>query len=81
MAAQKFEKGASVWQMFNDYWKMCQELWIPEDEDEYWEKVIDLSNEFYKKYQNPFAKSLAMALVEELDRKWKEQGGRNVKTK
>ena len=81
MAAQKFEKGASEWQMFTDYWKMCQELWIPEDQDEYWEKVIDLSDKFYKKYQNPFARSLTIAIVEELDRKWKERRDRNGKNK
>lgn len=83
MAATKFAKGSEEWQMFNDYWRLCQEIWIVEDSDEYWEDVVYKANQFYKKYNTEFSKELALALTEELERKQKQQknGGKDVKTK
>ena len=66
-----FGKGSEEWQMFADYWKLCQELWEPENTDEYWENVIKMTDLFYKKYKTPFAKDLTVALVNDLDRRVK----------
>ena len=55
--------------MMQDYWKMMQEYWEPEKNDIYWEKLIAAANIFYKTYQTTFAKALAVALVEEANRK------------
>ena len=57
--------------MLQDYWKLMQEYWEPENNDIYWEKLIAAANIFYKNYQTPFAKALAVALVEEANRKGK----------
>lgn len=64
-----FGKGSEEWQMFTDYWKLCQGLWNPEQTDKYWEEVIRQTDLFYKKYKTPFAKGLVVALAEELDRR------------
>lgn len=74
MASKRFEKGSEEWQVFTEFWKICQQFWEPEDNDEYWEQVIDSTNEFYKKYKENneiFAKEIALALVDTLDKKWR----------
>ena len=66
---KKFAKGSSEWMMFMDYWTLCQKYWEPEESDSYWENLIDATDDFYKKYNTDFAKSLALTLVNELERK------------
>lgn len=69
MGAQKFEKGSEEWQMFMDYWELCQKHWIPDDTDEYWQGLIDGINAFYKKHNTPFARGLYYALHCEIERR------------
>lgn len=72
MASKRFEKGSEEWAMFREYWALCQRFWEPEDNDEYWEQVIDSTNDFYKKYRENneiFAKEIVLALVDALDKK------------
>ena len=69
MASKKFEKGSEEWQLFKDFYILCQELWEPEQTDGYWEDVKKQADVFYKKYNTSFAKALAVALVEDLDRR------------
>ena len=71
MAEKKFEKGSEEWQMFMDYWALCQKYWEPDDSDVYWENLIKDTDGFYKKYNTDFARSLSMALVNESERKSK----------
>ncbi len=67
MAGKKIVRGSEEWQMFQDFWKLSQELWEPESNDGYWEKVIRLTDEFYQKYRTPYAKGFALGLVNALD--------------
>lgn len=69
MAEIKFAKGSEEWQLFIDYWELCQKYWRPEDNDDYWESVVKETDVFYKKYNSQFARSLALTLVEELERR------------
>ena len=55
--------------MFMDYWALCQKYWEPDDNDDYWESVVKETDVFYRKYNSEFAKSLALTLVNELERK------------
>ena len=66
---KKFAKGSSEWMMFMDYWTLCQKYWEPDDNDDYWESVVKETDVFYRKYNSEFAKSLALTLVNELERK------------
>lgn len=72
MAEVKFAKGTEEWELFRDYWNLCQSVWKIENNDDYWQDVVDLTDKFYKKYQSRFARELALALVCELERKSKE---------
>lgn len=70
---KKFAKGSSEWMMFMDYWTLCQKYWEPDDNDDYWELVVKETDVFYRKYNSEFAKSLALTLVNELERKSRQR--------
>ena len=70
---KKFAKGSSEWMMFMDYWALCQKYWNPDDNDDYWESVVKETDVFYRKYNSEFAKSLALTLVNELERKSRQR--------
>lgn len=70
---KKFAKGSSEWMMFMDYWTLCQKYWEPDDNDDYWESVVKETDVFYRKYNSEFAKSLALTLVNELERKSRQR--------
>lgn len=71
MAEQKFTKGSEEWMMFNDFWKLCQSFWIPEDTDEYWGGLHDALTTFGNKYGR-FAKKLSLAYMNEMERKFND---------
>lgn len=73
MASVKFEKGSSEWYMFQEYWKLCQKFWIPEDNDEYWEEVVKETNDFYEKYKDiNLGKEIALAFLKSIDNQCKK---------
>ena len=68
MAEVKFVKGSEEWQMFMDYWALCQKYWIPEESDEWWENALHEIDVFAKKYgATVFVRRLGIALVDELE--------------
>ena len=69
MGSVKLLKGSEESEMFQDYWKMMQSVWSVENTKEYWEKVVEDTDRFYRKYQTEFSKELALALANELERK------------
>lgn len=72
MAEVKFIKGSEEWQMFMDYWALCQKYWKPEDSDEWWEEVLHEIDVFAKKYGSTvFVRGLCMAFADELEAKHK----------
>lgn len=74
MAEVKFAKGSEEWQMFMDYWALCQKYWEPEDSDEWWEETLHEIDVFAKKYGSTvFVRGLCMALVNELELKAKSR--------
>ena len=70
---KKFAKGSSECMMFMDFWTLCQKYWEPDDNDDYWESVVKETDVFYRKYNSEFAKSLALTLVNELERKSRQR--------
>ena len=73
MASVKFEKGSCEWYMFQDYWKLCQKFWNPEDNDKYWEAVVSETNNFYEKHKDVMlSKEIMLALIDCLEKKNKE---------
>ena len=73
MSAIKLQKGTEEFEMFRDYWKMLEENWGVEDSEAYWNKVIEDTDAFYRKYETEFSKALALALINELERKEKDE--------
>ena len=73
MAEVKFEKGSKEWDMFMDFWKMCQKHWIPDETEEYWIALSNDINDFYKKHKTSFAKRLYWALHQEMEQKMKDR--------
>ncbi len=72
MSTEKFSKNSTLWQLFADFWGMCQELWGVEDNDAYWNEVVTKTRKFAEKYNGySFAERLASALVDELEHKSK----------
>lgn len=71
MAEMRFPKGSEEWQIFMDYWALCQKYWIPEKSDEWWEVALHDLDVFAKKYGSTvFVRGLCMALVNDLQIKY-----------
>lgn len=76
MSSKKFDKGSAEWAMFQDFWKLTQAFYIPEENQEYWAKFIDASDEFYEKHKAvPLSKKLSLALADALEEEWKRMKG------
>lgn len=73
MAGKKIVKGSEEWQMFQDFWKLAQEIWEPEDTDEYWEAVDKKTKVFYEKYHTLYARGFAIGIINALDSVYKER--------
>ena len=68
---KELKKGDTEYEIFNDYWKIVKEYNIPEDADEYWERLINASDEFYKKYDCQYATDLILAFITSRETIWK----------
>lgn len=69
---KKFGKGTEEWQMFTDFWKLCQSYWVPEDKDEYWEQLMKDADSFCKVYNSEFAKGIALAFINAKERELRD---------
>jgi hypothetical protein len=77
MASVKFGKDSREWALFRDFWKLCQDYWNVEyDNNVYLTQMIDdfkdLSNNRYKDI--PFAVHLSVAFMDYVDRQIKSHG-------
>ena len=77
MAKVKFSKGSEEWVLFMDFWQICQDYFIPEDNDTYWENLIEVISVFTEKYKNTknydFAKRVSIAFIESREKVLNEQ--------
>lgn len=74
MAEKRFVKGSEEWVIFQDFYKLCQSVWIIEDSDEYWYHVKNELDIFWKKYKGDiFAKYLGFSLLNTLEEKEKRR--------
>lgn len=68
----EWSKGSDNWMMFNDFWRLNQMLWDANLTDEYWENAKNQLEAYYEKYgKSPYARDLAMALSNEIERRAK----------
>lgn len=72
MASKRFEKGSKEWELFTDFWALCQKYWVPEEDEGYWRSLINDAGELSKKFKDrPFPSDLIKALLTETERKYK----------
>lgn len=67
MAEVKFNKGSVEWQMFTEFWKICQKYWEVEETDDYWKALHDDAIAFGKKYDTEFAENIMIAFMNTQD--------------
>ena len=61
---KKLTKADADFQMFSDYYKIYQDFYEPEDNDNYWQELVRAVDEFYEKYKTKLAKDLAIAYLD-----------------
>ena len=78
MASTIFPKGSDEWMMFQDFYKICQRYWLPEDfnDESYWENgMMKEMDDFFKKYKGKecedFVRRLALLLPDAMAEKRK----------
>ena len=49
--------------MFTDFYKIYQDFYRPEDNDEYWKGLIKAIEDFCEEYPTPFAEDIAVAYM------------------
>lgn len=60
-------------ELYKDVWNFHKKYQQVQTTDEYWQQVVDESNQIAKKYnQCKFAKDLLLAIIGELERIYKE---------
>ena len=75
MASKKFEKGSPEWNLFSDYWALCQKFWEVEESNEYWKEAVNEVKAFAHKYMDidkRFVLTLANGYLVSLQERFKE---------
>lgn len=64
-------------QIFTDVWNFFKKFYEVEDDDAFWDELIEESNQIAVKYgNNKFANDLLIATIKELERRLKK--GQNI---
>ena len=67
MASKKFEKDTKEFSFFKDLWALSQSLWIPENNDDYYEDALRRIKAFDEKYNTPYSLHFATALTKTIN--------------
>ena len=73
MGKKNIQSGTEEFELFRDYWNLYKNNAVVENNAEYFEKVVQETENFYQKYKTPFAKELGVAFVNEIERKYKHE--------
>ena len=52
MASVEFQKTDTQWLIFADLYQYCQKFWIPEDNKQYWQDLVDATDALEEKYKS-----------------------------
>ncbi len=66
------DSNSTEFKMFADFWNIYKKYYEPQESEKYWESMVEEINAFHKKYNTDFSRALALALSNEIERKWKE---------
>lgn len=72
---KRFEKTSDEWKMFTEFWALCQEVWVVENDMAYWEDAVNKVNAFGNKWGKKISlgRHMAVALMNYLEDKEKER--------
>ena len=74
MAMELFEKGTYMYSLMADYWVLNRKLLSIDVEnlmqDDFWEYASKEMDAFYQKYNTDYAKTLALGLMSELEKRY-----------
>lgn len=74
MATKKFEKGSEEWQFFNDYYKFRQQFYEADNNEEWFQGMVNAGDELISKYANTsiakYAQSLVLSHLEDVELRW-----------
>lgn len=69
-------KQTVYWKIYGDVFAFHKKYAEVREDDEYWERVVNVSGEVYEKYktlpEGEFAKSLILCILDELERIYKD---------
>lgn len=74
MATKKFEKGSEEWQFFNDYYKFRQQFYEADNNEEWFQVMVNAGDELISKYANTsidkYVQSLVLSHLEDVELRW-----------
>ena len=74
MATKKFEKGSEEWQFFNDYYKFRQQFYEADNNEEWFQAMVNAGDELISKYANTniakYVQSLVLSHLEDVELRW-----------
>lgn len=74
MASKKIPSGSEEFMMFKEFWRIYQEYYDPEDNEQYWESAMNDISRFYQDFAEfPIALELALALTSCFEKKSKQK--------
>ena len=68
---KQLTKTDAEFQMFSDFYKIYQDYYVPEENDDYWSELVYMAESFIKKYESEFAKNLMLAYLDSRDELFK----------
>lgn len=64
--------------LFGEVWTLFKKYYHAQQEPQFWESFLEDASAINQKYDCKLCKDLMLAVIEELDRKGKEQNGRET---
>ena len=65
---------------FTEFWNFRKKYYIPEDDDDFWNSLINEGDALADKYNNPFFDQLMLLEFNDVDRRFSEAQGRPWET-
>ena len=77
---KKLDKSAKEFAMMQEFWRIWQEYYIPEDNEDYWKKLVEEADAFTRKYNETLERSLQggtashlmMAVLTDIEQRFKD---------
>lgn len=63
--------------LFGEIFNMYKKFYLPEDNETYWNEVIENSRDISSRFDSALARDLCLIVVDEFERKWRQSNGIN----